>query len=59
MKLEMGLLNVPSVANSTGNLVNPGLVRIFYPVYGREWDGTHLSSYSGDMEILYPSRSGG
>lgn len=35
MKLEMGLLNVPTVANSAGNHVNPGLVRIFYPVYGR------------------------
>jgi hypothetical protein len=38
MKLGMGLLNVPTVANSAGNLVNPGFVRIFYPVYGMGWD---------------------
>ena len=30
----MGLVNVPTVAISAGNHVNPGLVRIFYPVYG-------------------------
>ena len=35
MKLRMGLLNVPAVANSGENAVNPWLVGIFDPVYGR------------------------
>ena len=35
MKLRMGLLNVPTVANSGENAVNPWLVGIFDPVYGR------------------------
>ncbi|MDH6504039.1 hypothetical protein M2126_001166 [Polynucleobacter sphagniphilus] len=38
MKLGMGLLNVPTVANSWKNLVNLSFVRIFYPVYGMGWD---------------------
>jgi hypothetical protein len=31
MKLGMGLLNVPTVANSAGNHVNPWLVGMFNP----------------------------
>ncbi len=38
MKLEVGLLNVPTVANSAGNHVNPGCVGMVDPADGRGWD---------------------
>ncbi len=34
MKLEVGLVNVPTAAYSRENAVNPSWVGIFHPVYG-------------------------
>ena len=38
MKVFVSLGKVENRVNSAGNHVNPGLVWIFYPVYGRRWD---------------------
>ena len=38
MKVFVSLGKVENCVNSAGNHVNPGLARIFYPVYGRRWD---------------------
>jgi len=34
MKLEVGCVNVPAVANTRENAVNPWPVRILHPLYG-------------------------
>jgi hypothetical protein len=38
MKLEVGLVNAPTVLNLCLNVGNPGWVGMFNPVYGRRWD---------------------
>ena len=38
MKVFVSLGKVENCPYSAGNHVNPGLARIFYPVYGRRWD---------------------
>ena len=38
MKLEVGLVNAPTVANSWKNLVNPSLVGMLHPDDGMGWD---------------------
>jgi len=47
MKLVVGLLNVPSVADSWENLINPCLVRMVDPAYGvrlaKMWESSALS----------------
>ena len=53
MKLGVGLLNVPTVANSGENTVNPWLVGMVDPAYGAQ-----LAEISGSSALSWAGGDG-